>query len=225
MNVTTKVNKPRFERTTDPKRMLTHALLNEAIQKHFGDVVHCLPAITSTSIEYKAGATKAKARNEAESVVSIDLPLQNGWYVPDGNPFAIPNGSKSTSDDSNALYLVRYQDRDFSGPLGRGGDWYGLDGRRYVDACAGWSSVSGVALVGREATAPMVEVSREALAKVTDPKALVQRAEQLENMANDFGQRFNGMLTAETYQRFVTEPLETAKMLRELAGNIESVKA
>ena len=224
MNVTTKVNKPRFERTTDPKRMLTHALLNEAIQKHFGDVVHCLPAITSTSIEYKAGATKAKARNEAESVVSIDLPLQNGWYVPDGNPFAIPNGSKSTSDDSNALYLVRYQDRDFSGPLGRGIDWYDCSRRRGVDA-VGWSVGSGVALVGREATAPMVEVSREALAKVTDPKALVQRAEQLENMANDFGQRFNGMLTAETYQRFVTEPLETAKMLRELAGNIESVKA
>ncbi|MFH1260802.1 MAG: hypothetical protein ABII39_02595 [Candidatus Micrarchaeota archaeon] len=224
MNVTTKVNKPRFERTTDPKRMLTHALLNEAIQKHFGDVVHCLPAITSTSIEYKAGATKAKARNEAESVVSIDLPLQNGWYVPDGNPFAIPNGSKSTSDDSNALYLVRYQDRDFSGPLGRG-DWVDDNRGRDVDACYGWSGDSGVALVGREATAPMVEVSREALAKVTDPKALVQRAEQLENMANDFGQRFNGMLTAETYQRFVTEPLETAKMLRELAGNIESVKA
>ena len=43
-------------------------------------------------------------------------------------------------------------------------------------------------------------------------------------MANDFNQRFGGICTTETHQRFVTEPLETAKMLREVAGKIEATK-
>ena len=184
MVVTREVKKPRFEKTTDPKRMLTHALLNEAIRNHFQEVVHCLPARTSTLIGYKAGATTANARNEGESEVSIDLPLQDGWYVPDGNPFAIPNGKKSTIEDPDALYLVRYQDREFSGPLGRGYDWFDGSWRRGVYACGSWSLGSGVALVGREATAPLVGVAKEKLASVADPKALVQRAEQLEVMAS-----------------------------------------
>ncbi len=49
-------------------------------------------------------------------------------------------------------------------------------------------------------------------------------AQQLEAMANDVSQRFASMLTAETQQRFVNKLLETAKMLREVAGKIEAVK-
>ncbi|MBI5047200.1 hypothetical protein HZC07_05740, partial [Candidatus Micrarchaeota archaeon] len=100
----------------------------------------------------------------------------------------------------------------------------GCNGGRDVCALSGWSFVSVVAIVGRSAAAPQVDVPKEALAKVADPKALVQRAEQLEAMANDFAQRFSGMLSAESYQSFVTEPLATAKMLREVAGKIEAAQ-
>ena len=84
------VTVPKYEKTTDPRRMMTHAVLNEAIRTDWENVRGFLPARTATLLIYKGGATKAKARNEGEAEVSIDLPLKDGWYVPDGNPFAIP---------------------------------------------------------------------------------------------------------------------------------------
>ncbi|MFH2024129.1 MAG: hypothetical protein ABIJ10_07490 [Candidatus Micrarchaeota archaeon] len=221
MSVRAQVKKPRFEKTTDPKRMLTHALLDEALQNHFQKVVHCLPARTSTFIRYESGATKAKARNEGESEVSIDLPLQDGWYLPDGNPFAIPNGRGSTVDDPNALYLVRHQDRDFSGPLGRGYSWCGYYRGRGVGAF-GWSFDSGVALVGREATAPMVEVPKEKLASVADPQKLRDDAAQLRQIAETLQERFKGW--DQVLVEVVKPMLEKAVRFIEVAEAIEQAR-
>lgn len=228
----------------DPRKMMPHKVLNNAIRTNWHNIRKFLPAITATSISYGKGATKAKAWNEGESQVNIDLPLNDGWYVPDGNPFAIPNGRQSSSEDPGALYLCRHQDRSYNGPVGRFDVYvFFFYRRRVVDAYDYWSGASGVALIGqvaeqlerpkpqggfdrgRGATAPLVELPKEALAKVMDPKSLVQKAEQLEAMANDFSQRFGAMLTAETHQRFVTVPLETAKMLREVAGKIEAAQS
>src|SRR3989344_9605162 len=91
----------KYERTTDPRRMLTHKLLDEAIRKdsQSTNVLELLPARTATSIRYEKAATKAVAWNEGGKETKIDLPLENGWYVPDGNPFAIPNGESSNSND------------------------------------------------------------------------------------------------------------------------------
>jgi len=214
---------PKYEKTVDPRRMLTHATLSEAIRTDWDVVKRFLPARTATSLRYAKAATKAVAWNEGGSETKIDLPFQDGWYVPDGNPFAIPNGQKSDAENPDALYLYRYQDRSFNGPVGRDGIVFDYRGRG-VFADDYWSDASGVALVGREATAPLVGVSKENLVDVADPKALLQRAEQLEAMANDFSQRFKSMLTTETHQRFVTEPLEVATMLRELAGKIEAIQ-
>ncbi|MDD5340114.1 MAG: hypothetical protein PHV13_02590 [Candidatus ainarchaeum sp.] len=140
----------KYEKTADPKRMLTHALLNEAILKDLKNVGGFLPARTATFLEYKAGATTAMAWNEGEGKISINLPLQNGWYVPDGNPFAIPNGRPTKAYEQDALCLYRYQDRDFSGPLWRVG-WAGIK-RFDVMAYNYGSTVLGVALIGCDAT-------------------------------------------------------------------------
>lgn len=134
----------RYEKTRDPRRMLTHKLLNEAIRTDWDSIKKFLPARTATYLEYQVSARKAQAWNEGEQRVSIDLPLKDGWYVPDGNPFAIPNGRQSSSEDPEALYLSRYQDRSFSGPVGR--DDYDFDGRRYVYANGNWSNDSEMTL-------------------------------------------------------------------------------
>ncbi|MDO8554088.1 MAG: hypothetical protein Q7S22_04735, partial [Candidatus Micrarchaeota archaeon] len=128
-------------------RMMTHAALNEAIRRDWKNVKEFLPARTATSIRYEKGATKVVAWNEDGSETKIDMPLNNGWYVPDGNPFSIPNGRPSSKEDSNALYLYRYQDRSFNGPVGLADDPVG-DSGRFVGATDNWSDVAGVALVG-----------------------------------------------------------------------------
>ncbi|MDO8553917.1 MAG: hypothetical protein Q7S22_03870 [Candidatus Micrarchaeota archaeon] len=141
--------RPKYERTTDPRRMLTHAVLSEVIRTDWENVKGVLPARTATSIRYDKGATKAVAWDEGGRETKIHLPLQDGWHISDGNPFAIPNGQRSNAQNPDALYLYRSQDRSFSGPVGRGGfvgDYRG----RVVDAVDGWSDVSGVALIGRE---------------------------------------------------------------------------
>ncbi len=200
---------------------MTHALLNEAIRTDWKNIQGFLPCRTATSVKYAAYKTKALAWNEGEGKTKIDLPLRDGWYVPDGNPFAIPNGRESSREDPEAIYLVRHQDSAFSGPLGRG---CGAEVKgRGVLASVGWSNASGVALVDRDVTALLVAVPADKLVEIQDPKALLQRVEQLEAMAEDFRQRFGGMDTAETFRMHVTEPLETAKMLRELAGKIEAI--
>jgi len=138
--------KPNYERTTDSKMMFTHALLNEAIRSDWKNIKSFLPCRTATYIEYKAGATEAMAWNEGERPTRIYLPLKSGFYVPDGNPYAIPNGKPShIKVDSEALYLMRDPDGEFSGPLVRIGGWFGSY-RFAVDASGGWSKASGVAL-------------------------------------------------------------------------------
>lgn len=113
----------KYERTTDPRRMLTHKLLTEVIRTDWENVSGFLPARTATSIRYDKGATKAVAWDEGGKETKIDLPFEDGWYVSDGNPFAIPNGRESNKADPDALFLMRHRDKRFSGPLGRGVIW------------------------------------------------------------------------------------------------------
>ncbi len=177
-------NRAKYEKTTDPKRMINHALLNEAIRTDWDAIKTFLPARTATSMRYDKGAKTAHAWNEGGKETKIDLPLNDGWYVPDGNPFAIPNGKSSNRDDPNALYLYRHQNQSFSGPLGRG---YGFGGRRRdVIADVYWSYDSGVALVGgRGATAPLVKVPEGRLVEITDPETLREIANKLSKAAVD----------------------------------------
>jgi hypothetical protein len=213
----------KYERTRDPKRMLAHRLLNEAIRKDWSNVRGFLPARTSTSLEYKAGATKAKVWDHGKEKVSIHLPLADGWYVPDGNPFYIPNGCKSSPDNSDALYLVRNQESSFSGPVARFGDGFGGWWRNVV-ACGGWSGDSGVALIGREVTTPLAAVPEEKLVEVADPKALVQRAQLLEAAAKELTERLGEVLSPKAHIRLIKPPLDEAAFLRELAGKIEAIQ-
>jgi hypothetical protein len=54
----------KYEKTTDPRRMMNHAVLSKAILTDWENVRGFLPARTATSLSYKAGATKAQAWNE-----------------------------------------------------------------------------------------------------------------------------------------------------------------
>ncbi len=230
-------NRNIYEKTNDVGRMLNSGQIAQAIltqvKRQFAkqeletNIFDVLPARAATSTEYKKGATDAWFWNEGGKKKKMPFPLNDGYYLlgEGANEFGVPNGEPSNRNNPNALYLVRHQDSDFSGPVGLGGNWVDGGGRRGFLAGGVWSVVSGVALVGREATAPLVALPAEKLANITNPKDLVQRAEQLEVMAGDFNQRFGGgMCSAETYQRFVTEPLETAKLLRKVAGEIEAAK-
>lgn len=224
MAATVQVNSGKYEKTTDPKRMLTNSVLTEVIRRDWESIKGFLPCRTATSIQYNAGATKAIAWNEGENPTSIDLPLNDGYYVPDGNPYAIPNGKESNRRDPEALYLVRHQDRDYSGPLGRGYYWGDGGGRRGVGANGYWSLASGVALVnGRGAAAPLVAVPAEKLAEIEDPKALLQRAAQLRTAATELTERLGPMLSTDAYERLIKPTLDEAAFLTELAGKIEAI--
>ncbi|MDO8554384.1 MAG: hypothetical protein Q7S22_06245 [Candidatus Micrarchaeota archaeon] len=137
--------KARYERTTDPKRMMTHAALNEAIRRDWKNVKEFLPARTATSIRYEKGATKAVAWDEGGQEAKIDLPLNDGWYIPDGNPFAIPNGKSSNRDDSNARYLLRDQVGEVSCSVGC--SFFKDSKRSFVNVDGGYWD-EGVALIG-----------------------------------------------------------------------------
>lgn len=250
--VTQVANRNVYERTSEVGRMLTSGQLaqaiKDAVKRQFArqepetNIFDVLPARAATSMRYDKCARTAMVCNEGGKEEKLDLPLEDGWRKSDGNPFGVPNGAPSNKGDPDALYLYRHQNNSFNGPVGFGYGWD--DGRGRVFFADGvWSGGAGVALIGGRdvivasdntpivrgveqsgAAAPVVEVPRESLAKVTDPKALLQRAEQLEAMANDFKQKFADICTAETHQRYVTEPLETAKMLREVAGKIEAAQ-
>lgn len=220
MDATVQTNtRARYERTTDPRRMLTHKLLHEAIRKDWEDIRGFLPARTATYLEYRARARKAQAWNEGEGQVTIDLPLNDGWYVPDGNPFALPNGRKSSADDPEALYLVRHQDIPFSGPVGRDYDFF--DGRG-VGAFDDWSKASGVALVGREAVEPQVKTPEQELVKVADPQSLLQRAAQLRDLATLLSQIRRRDLNGDFVTRMIPlELLKEAELLTRIARELE----
>jgi hypothetical protein len=202
----------RYERTTDPKRMMVHSLLNEAIRTDFENIKGVLPARVGTCIRYDKGATTAIAWNEGGSEIKINLPFEDGWYVPDGNPFAIPNGKPSNRDNPDALHLWRYQDRKYAGPLGRGHYWCDGDTERRVHAEGIWSDAPGVALVAGT------------LPDIADPKALVQRAEQLEAAAKGLAERLGTALDQEGHARFIRPILDEAAFLRELAGKLPPVR-
>jgi len=250
----------KYERTTDLRRMFTHRQLQEAIRNDSqSNILELLPARTATSIRYGRGAKTAQAWNEDGKETKIGLPLKDGWYVPDGNPFAIPNGKKSNRDNHEALYLMRHQDREYNGLLGCGtGEVDFIGWERIVWAGNFWPDVSGVALIGRPeersslgasersslgdanvasdiapivrgveqsgAATPLVIIPSEKLSKITDPKALAQRAEQLETAAKELTERLGAVLSAEAYARLIKPTLDEAAFLRELAGKIEAIQ-
>jgi len=233
MAVAQAVNRNVYERTNELGRMLTSGQLAQAIrnevkrqfarQEPETNILDVLPARAATSMRYDKRATTAVICNEGGKEEKIDLPLEDGWRKSDGNPFGVPNGAPSTKNDPDALYLYRRQTYSFSGPVGFG-VWGDGNRRRGVDAYSNWSRGSGVALVGREATAPLVEVPKEALAKITDPKALLQRAEQLEAAAKELTERFGEIMTPESYARMIKPIVDEAAFVRELAGKIEAIQ-
>lgn len=184
--------------------MFSHRQLSVTIRNDWNNVRGFLPAKTSTSVAYEAGARKAKAWDYGKGKVIIDLPPEDGWYVPDGNDFGIPNGRKSSADDPDALYLVRFKRYAFSGRVSRGELFD--DGGRVVGLCAieDWSFDSGVALI--------------------DPKALVQRAQQLETAAKEVTACLGEWLSQEEYNYLIKPTLDEAAFLREWAGKIRAIQ-
>jgi hypothetical protein len=215
-----------YERTKDLKRMLNsrqlaEAIINETKRKMAGqepetNIFYLLSVNAATFICYDAGAKKADVWNEGEEKVKIDLPLQDGWYLSDGNPFGIPNGNKSTREDPQALCLVRHQDRSFNGPVGFGHAlcrWFGTDYWRDVNAYFDWSGGSGVALIeGRDAAA---------LFDITDPTALRERAAQLKTAADGLIRHFG--YTSGLYTSLIKPILDEVAFLRGQAGKIEDI--
>ena len=125
--------------------------LNDAIRKDgLGPYSSALPVWTRTNISYKSGATTALVWLEGQKKkTKIRLPLNDGWYLPD-KVWGVPNGAPSSESNPDALYLWRWQDRDYTGLLARG---YGrLWGRRLVGA--GYCAVDrrGVFVVTNEKT-------------------------------------------------------------------------
>ena len=105
--------------------------LNDAIRKDgLGPYRSALPVWTRTNIEYKAGATTALVWLQGQKKkTKIRLPLNDGWYLPD-KVWGVPNGAPSSESNPDALYLWRWQDRDYTGLLARGDgglwDWRGV---------------------------------------------------------------------------------------------------
>ncbi|MBU1166038.1 hypothetical protein KKF81_03745 [Candidatus Micrarchaeota archaeon] len=221
-----------YETTNDVKRMLTSGQIARAIidevrkemtgQKPDTNIRGVVPVRAATSMKYDKGAKTATIWNEYGNEEEIGLPLEDGWRKSDGNPFGVPNGELTKPNDPNAIYLKRYQDESFDGPVGFGNGYPGHEGRVfYADGV--WSYDLGVVLINSEATAPLITVPKEEFVRVTDPEILVLKAKQLEDMTIAFDQKFTNQITPEIRRRFVTEPLETAKILREIADNIKSI--
>lgn len=166
--------------------------------------------------------------NPANDVKVVDIMRPRGWALVDANGYPLKSSpSNDGVPDARCSYVRHTGELDkkatgWHGSLARDVDVY--YGRRDVDADSYWSVGSGVALVGREATSPLVEVPKEALAKVADPKALVQRAEQLETAAKELTERLGAVLSQEAYARLIKPTLDEAIFLRELAGKIESIQ-
>jgi len=111
----------KYRYTKDPKKMMTAKELYDVIQNDYENIKEFLPCRTATYIEYEGGSTEALFWNEGGKKQKIFLPLEEGWYEVDEN--GIPNGEKSNISSSTARYLCRYQNDDFSGPVGLGLWW------------------------------------------------------------------------------------------------------
>ena len=100
-------------------------------------------------IAYDPDATKATVWDTDTPKATIKLPLIDGWYRSDGNPFGVPNGEPSTYKDPDAFYLLRHRHRSFSGPVG-----FAVFGtERCFSAYGDWSTYLGVVLTeGHKAT-------------------------------------------------------------------------
>ena len=166
----------------------------------------------------------------ATDVKVVDIMRPSAWALVDADGYALKS-QPSDAGVSEARYSrVRHSDEfedrstGYHGSLARGVYGYVNDDRRVVYAYGEWRYGSGVALVsGRGATAPLVGVPEEKLAKIADPKALVQRAEQLQTAATELTERLGSVLTPEAYARLIKPTLDEVVFLTELAGKIEAI--
>ena len=134
-------------------RILTNREIDSLTQQ---DILNSgiFPLWTGTHIEYKNSAETALIWNDDEKKMlkrkgvstvgnssevpyktKINLPLNDGWYLPD-EKYCIPNGAESKSGVDAARFLYRWQDRDYVGLLVRGCGCFG-DYRRDVGAVCG----------------------------------------------------------------------------------------
>jgi hypothetical protein len=123
--------------------------VNEAMLRFHDKLKPALPCWTSTHIKYEAGATEAEIWNEGGKPEKIFFPLKDGWYLPD-KKYGIPNGKPSNSDNPNALYLWRWQDKSYNGFVVRWYDWFDGNFRRYVVCSCGADDRYGVVSFSRK---------------------------------------------------------------------------
>ncbi|MFA5049990.1 MAG: hypothetical protein WC501_03200 [Candidatus Micrarchaeia archaeon] len=87
--------------------------------------------------------------------------MRNNWALTDEYGFPLANQPSSSSNTAARYGLVRsnYQEGSdgWHGSVARYIFYFNSGGRRFVDADVDWSGVSGVALIGRSAAAPLVD--------------------------------------------------------------------
>ncbi len=212
-----------YERTTDLRRMLAHAVLHEAIRDDWDAIRGFMPAVTATYISYQKGVPEAVVWNEGGARTTIPFPVESGWYIPDGNPFAIPNGARSDRRNPHALFLdieIALALTPFCGRLVRGNGPF-FDGRGvYLDIA---HSSNGVAIGISGLSNFLTSLPKHELAKV-DPIALLTEAERLEQTAFTFAYRSDALKAEHSYL-FIEGPLENARLLRAAVAQIQAARA
>ncbi|MFA5158061.1 MAG: hypothetical protein WC451_02650 [Patescibacteria group bacterium] len=94
---------------------LNQVVADKSLREKYKD---CLPARSGTRIKYKAHAQEAIIKHPDQEEKTIYFPLEDGWY--EVGEDGIPNGKPSSESNPKALYLSRWQDRDYVGLVARG---------------------------------------------------------------------------------------------------------
>ncbi len=196
-----------YKGTGDLDEMLPHASLNEAIRKDWEKIRRFIPCRTSTFIETAPGMKKASIWNWGETHTTIDMPRFNGWYVPDGNPFSFPNGKQSVKEDPDALFLEMHDSQRgrIEGAIMRlnQSDITG----RVVSISGGITIQTGVMIIN-----------------TLDKKALLEKADQLEDSARLLVERLGGNLSDEEHAGLIEPILDQASFLRDLVKMSEHMR-
>ncbi|MEK6982304.1 MAG: hypothetical protein AABX38_05210 [Candidatus Micrarchaeota archaeon] len=221
-------NRNRYERTRELSRMLTSGSIAEAIIKEVKrkfaeqpletNIFDVLPVKAATSMRYDKGARTATAWNDGGKEERIDLPLEGGWRISDGNPFGVPNGKPSNHDDPNALYLILSETVNFSGPIGLGFSWGGRVGKRNFFADGSWWDDSGMALVNLASSV----FGLEALSSIKDPQKLRENAAQLRQTAESLRKILGSDERAAI--EIIKPILDKAAKFDQLADELEGIK-
>jgi len=166
--------------------------------------------------------------NPETDVRVLDVMRPREWALVDTDGYPLRSQPSSSRVPEARFMYVKNSDEFEKGATG----WHGsvargvddVDGGRGVGAVGVWSVASGVAIVGRSAAAPLVEVPEEKLVSVADPQALLQRATKLRELAEDHTRRFGDLFTQEAHAKFIQPILDEAAFLTELAGKIQAIQ-